>query len=498
MVFYRKFCKFFCLLLALCLLLPHAAVRGAGERVRVLLSVGSRKELTLSLQGDWLCQERTLTGGTLICSVAQKGVRLSHSEAGRLDAAAEILLQPLGADSRFVLKHRDYQEQTYAGELILSRTPKGYVRVVNRVSMEEYQYGVLLGELSAGDPLEGAKALAVAARGLALNGLGSEAAYDITDAGDNPDYYGTGGEPIAAFREAVSCVAGQTLTYHNAPVETHYCRGNGGRTRLPEQVWKGEADPAFANSYDPADLAGDAAACTLLVTGDPAELPEGVCAFLLEKARLQVPAAVGIEAIHRFAGEDTVPGKTCPVQVQLLLRTEGGSEGLTLSFDLSELAALLGAAAYDICYVQQEARGALAVFSTMDGHGVGLSRRGLCTMGAEGYDYRTILSFYYPGARLDGVPEAAEEVAQLTPAPERTALPDAKAEATPLPGDVDADGQLTRADTALLTRYLLGLTTFSHDQHTAADVNGDGQINLTDRKALQQEASAVDSRAPQG
>ena len=187
MVIWRKFCNILGILLGAAIFLSiPAAARGEAETLRVLLSVGSHKELTLTLSGDYLCQDRTLQGGTLICSVAQKGVRLSHSEAGRLTAAEEIALIPLGADSSFTVKNRYYGEQTYAGELLLSRTPKGNVRVVNRIPMETYQYGVLLGELRGEDTPEGAKALAVAARGLALNSLNEGEPYDITDTTISP------------------------------------------------------------------------------------------------------------------------------------------------------------------------------------------------------------------------------------------------------------------------------------------------------------------------
>jgi len=488
MVFYRKFCKFFYLLAGLTLLLlPLTAARAEGETLRVLLSIGSNKTFTIHLTGDFLCQGQTLTDGTLTCSVAQKGVRLSHSAAGRLDSDEEIVLQPLSPNSTFTLKNRYYGEQVYAGVLRLSRTPKGNVRVVNEVSIEEYQYGVLLGELSPNAPAEGAKALAIAARGLALNSLGSNARYDISDAGDNPDYYGTGQPEIPAFREAVSLVSGQTLTYHNAPVNTYYCRGNGGRTRLPEQIWKTEADPAYTISYDPADLAADPGAQTLLITGAIDGLPEEVSAFLLDQARILLPEAEGIGSITRFSedGENSLPGKTCPVLAQLNVLVEGTVQPLTLSLDLSALSQLLGAGDYDICYVQQEARGALIVFSTLDGHGVGLSRRGLLTMVEQGLDYRQILSFYYPGARLEGGNQTiiAEPLDTPTPAPVQTTAP--VAEASFLPGDVDEDGALTKGDISLLTRYVLGFSTFSHQQHKAADANGDGDINFSDVLALQ-------------
>ena len=45
---------------------------------------------------------------------------------------------------------------------------------------------------------------------------------------------------------------------------------------------------------------------------------------------------------------------------------------------------------------------------------------------------------------------------------------------------MDEDGILTKGDVTLLGRYVLGLATFSHGQHGAADVNGDGEINFAD------------------
>ena len=486
MVIWRKFCNILGILLGAAIFLSiPAAARGEAETLRVLLSVGSHKELTLTLSGDYLCQDKTLQGGTLICSVAQKGVRLSHSEAGRLTAAEEIALIPLGADSSFTVKNRYYGEQTYAGELLLSRTPKGNVRVVNRIPMETYQYGVLLGELRGEDTPEGAKALAVAARGLALNSLNEGEPYDITDAGENPDFAGTGGEQDPALLSAVEAVAGQTLTYHNQPVKTHYCRGNGGRTLTPEQVWKKQGpDPAFGASFDPADLAGDPEAKTLLVTADPGALPGEVYDFLFNKARAQLPEGQALSSIASLREGGEAQGQ-CPVRATVEVSTPKGQETCTLDFDLAELGdpALLDAGDYDLCYVQQEARGALVVFSTTDGHRVGLSRRGMVQMAKEGHSYQEILSFYYPGARLEGLPEETilpEQADRAASVPDRNQGEAPFEEPSVLVGDVDEDGVLTKGDVTLLGRYVLGLATFSHGQHGAADVNGDGEINFAD------------------
>src|SRR3990170_3530412 len=69
----------------------------------------------------------------------------------------------------------------YRGAIEVRRTPEGKLTAINELDVEQYLYGVLKMEVDAGWPAEALKALAVAARTLALQSLGRFAAegYDL-------------------------------------------------------------------------------------------------------------------------------------------------------------------------------------------------------------------------------------------------------------------------------------------------------------------------------
>ena len=52
--------------------------------------------------------------------------------------------------------------------------------------------------------------------------------------------------------------------------------------------------------------------------------------------------------------------------------------------------------------------------------------------------------------------------------------------ATPGNGDIDADGKLTVSDVIVMQKYLLGIHALTETEAAAADVTGDGDIDIFD------------------
>jgi hypothetical protein len=54
------------------------------------------------------------------------------------------------------------------------------------------------------------------------------------------------------------------------------------------------------------------------------------------------------------------------------------------------------------------------------------------------------------------------------------------AQSVPLKGDVNGDGKVNQIDINFVEYYILQSITLTPDQFTAADVNGDRQVTITD------------------
>jgi stage II sporulation protein D len=133
----------------------------------------------------------------------------------------------------------------YRGTIELRRTASG-VRVINHVSLEDYVAGIAE-EKGAGWPLEGMKALAVAARTLGaatMTWLGAHHAdgYDICPTDNCQVYLGYDGEE-AIMREAVDETAGEIRMYNGSPILAMYHGNGGGQTQSYKDLTNDAGDP---------------------------------------------------------------------------------------------------------------------------------------------------------------------------------------------------------------------------------------------------------------
>jgi SpoIID/LytB domain protein len=134
----------------------------------------------------------------------------------------------------------------YRGTIELRRAA-GSVRVINRVSLEDYVSGIAE-EKGAGWPLQGMKALAVAARTLGvatITWLDNHHAdgYDICPTDKCQVYLGYDGEePI--MRQAAYETAGEIRTYNGRAIVAMY-HGNGGGQTSSYKEASGDASDAY-------------------------------------------------------------------------------------------------------------------------------------------------------------------------------------------------------------------------------------------------------------
>lgn len=510
------------------ILSPRARAEGPsaaphGPDVAVLLSVGSHKRLAAMATGRYECGGTSFLGGELTVKVTRTGVTVSHAELGTLaeGEAVRVGRANVPFDEAYIqLDNEKYGTLSYIGDIEFSKTPNGFVRAVNVVSMPEYQYGVVGGELRASDPVEALKTQAVAAKGFALAYAGKGMRFDLDDTNGYQVYKGL--SPLdRAIPEAVDEVADETLTYRGAAVKCFYCTGNGGQTLTPKMKWGGAAhDGVYAMSFDPYDLAATPDAVVWTVKNEPDSLPQALYEFLLALAREQAPRTKRIERIENLTGgtpgEDTRDKGRAPqerAEAKLIVSNGGEETALTVDFPLIALLeqGIVPVLQSDTYFIYETTPGAewKLVFSQSDGHRVGMSHRGMLEMAAQGFTYREILAFYYPGAILAksvetvetvdndaaatsiavSQPEQAQEAADAAP-PGAGEAPEA---AAALPGDVDGDGAVTEQDASRVLSYVLGAGTLSYAEYRRADADGSGDVTIRDAALIRRMAAGDDA-----
>ena len=253
------------------------------------------------------------------------------------------------------------------------------------LDFEEYLVGVIAAEIPADFAPEAQKAQAVAARTYARYGMQNNADKHPGNAPLCTDYacckawispeeaaerWGNARaeEMFEAARLAVEATRGEILLYADQPACTVFHSASDGRTESAENVW-GYAYPYLVSVFTP-------------------EVTEEVShSFTREEAEdilRDAGYSPGGNALPALIRSDT--GRV--EQVTLLGVTLSGLQARTLfglrsaDFSLS----ILGDSLLFVCAGY--------------GHGVGLSQYGADALADAGWDYRQILSHYYPGCVL--------------------------------------------------------------------------------------------------
>jgi len=279
----------------------------------------------------------------------------------------------------------DYTDPSPADELRSGRMVEVWNhtdRQVMTLSLEEYLVGVTAAEIPSSFYAEARKAQAVAARTYALYCLQNNGDkhsgkaplctdYACCKAWISPeeaaDRYGSrqAEEMFSSARKAVEETLGEYLLYDDQPACTVFHSASDGRTESAENVW-GYAFPYLISVFTP-EVTDEV---SLTFTLDEA-------ADLLEKAGYSPDLSVLPELTRSDTGRVE--------HISLLGVSLTGTEARSLfglrssDFSLSQL----GETLLFVCAGY--------------GHGVGMSQYGANALAEEGWDYRQILSHYYPG-----------------------------------------------------------------------------------------------------
>lgn len=390
----------FCFLI---LLLPFAVSANAQDSMRPvqvhLFDGDSPETATLQIEeghaellaGDHEAAIAELKAGeSATLAVRGQDVRITTADGSLF--AQSLRVSP-SSEARWSLKVRTkngrQDARTYTGALRVVPSETGALQLVNAVDLEDYVAGVVTSEYGL-DDLEGAKAMAVAARTYALRSSGKFGlAFDHVDHTSSQMYRGLSDVTPLAQRAAQE-TRGEVLTYDGELIEAVYFSSSGGRTADNDDVWDSQPRPYLRAKADPYDDLS----------------PHGQWRTTVNRSQLlrRLSQEHGFEVRGFVIGDHSEGGRVKAIELlgpgsrkkeisandfRLFVNEQTGGLGLRSTF-----------------FDARRAGGQYVFEGKGYGHGVGLSQYGAHAMAQQGHSYRDILQFYYTGVEiesLDGV-----------------------------------------------------------------------------------------------
>jgi len=273
-------------------------------------------------------------------------------------------------------------KKCFRGIVDIIRTRDLKLMVVNHLGLEKYLYGVLRQEVPYYWPMEALKAQAVAARTFALNRIRAmrDKDYDVTNDIYSQVYDGRSGEHWRTTR-AVKATKGQVLTYEGKIIPAYYHSICGGHTEDAENVFGIKLTPLEGR---PCPFCWGAKGVHWKVKLSYKEIEER-----LNKYGIKVKDIRSIDE----GGRDR-SGRLKTIRIK---DSAGGNKIPCFKFRLAVGPNIIKSTNFTIKNTKKS-----AVFSGRGwGHGVGMCQWGAFEMSKRRADYRKILEYYYPGAKVE-------------------------------------------------------------------------------------------------
>lgn len=264
----------------------------------------------------------------------------------------------------------------YEGDFLVESS-KGYIQIVNEIDLEQYLEGVVESESGTGQKLEYYKVQAIISRTYALKykRKHESAGFNLCDATHCQAYlHKRNGSTI--IDSAVNNTRGIVMLDKKGKLFSTFFHANcGGQTCEPDVVWNEKID-GFSSFKD-----------TFCIHTKQANWTKKIPlkdwhSFLSDKYDFPIWDSTCMEQIHSFEQIDRKAFYISPVY------------GIPLRDirDAFKLKSTYFSCTKDGEFIILQGRGY--------GHGVGLCQEGAMNMVNFGYDYKRVLSFYYPGMFL--------------------------------------------------------------------------------------------------
>jgi stage II sporulation protein D len=229
---------------------------GPGGGIRVLLKSATTPKLCGATRVRDASGRRVRLSVTRTYSFAATGsatLRVVDTTNRRTRARLRAPLTVTGAGEICVRGRAEngLSNGEYRGRMVLVRDGTR-VMVINHLSLEQYLYGVVPGEMPASWTAEALKAQSVIARSYAIRGRRPGEPFDVYTDVRSQMYVGLAGEAPAATA-AVRATQRQVVRYGGEVAQTFFFSTSGGRTAGNEEAFGGAPLPYLRSVDDPYD-----------------------------------------------------------------------------------------------------------------------------------------------------------------------------------------------------------------------------------------------------
>jgi len=356
------------LILVLCLVAAGSNAALRPETIRVALVKGAE---TLRIDGTGIL----LTDSQGYPLRLEMPLEVKRSREGILVNGKSLPGLIASAPARVTVNGKGYR-----GLLEVTPGERGLL-VVNELPLEEYLVGLINCEISSAWPMEAIKAQAVIARTYAVYQKQARRAapYQLESTVMDQVYEGCDLEDSRAAR-GVAETAGQLLTYDGKVIQAFYHSNCAGHTESSERVW-GLSIPYLRG-----------VPCQYCQQANPVRWEQNLT---LKKVEAALRAAgfqvAGLKEL-RVAGRND-SGR---VQEVAAYAARGRVAVPGVAFRKALGYGAVKSTNFEIRCLGDE----VVVSGVGSGHGVGLCQWGAKQRAGDGFNYREILSYYYPGVTL--------------------------------------------------------------------------------------------------
>lgn len=390
---------------------------------------GSRYE---ARRGSWSSKAEAAAEGTATEPVSG-GMMILDVSAHRivLEYTGKKALALRGHDSSSVsLRKGSGAERSYPG--FFEFNSASGIRIINVVELETYVKCVMANEIGTNQSRETRRAFSVLARTVPMESKHGSHGYDVCAESCCQVYLGNY-QRDKENDELVDSTRGEYVTYKGEPIICLYHNSNGGTSCSSVAAWGGQEIPYLVSVTLEEDE--DNRSATWQKVFSKEELTSylhGKSAFSkltgeITQVRIESTDPYGSDYVTLLSVSDS-EGNVIRIEnamaIRSALKVQSGNFKLTYTMDAPLLCAD-GTVSAEAAEGYVDADGEYHAFSSFDetfavagseetrtadtltfdgagtGHGVGFSSNGSEQLAAEGYSYKYILGFYFPGTEIE-------------------------------------------------------------------------------------------------
>lgn len=295
-----------------------------------------------------------------------------------------------------------YEDQEFAGTLTIRNNADGTQTAINTIDLEDYLCSVISSEMNANSPMELLKAHAVISRSWAIRAMQkpNHEGFDVC-ADDHCQRYEGLRRMSERAVEAVRATAGQVLLYNDEICDCRYYKCCGGKTEIWRTCWE-DIDVPYIQSVQCDYCKSPSPKILRLVLNDYDQetkdfrdwkvtyKDEELNEIIRTKSGIDFGEIIDLIPLHRGAS-----GRIDQLRIVGTKHTEVIGKELKIRYWLSR------SCLYSSWFEATHENGVWTLSGHGWGHGAGLCQIGAAVMATEGKTYEEILTYYYPGTRLN-------------------------------------------------------------------------------------------------